>query len=183
MIPRYFAERFKPVVYVPIAFALAFAAGAGQSDLRTLALDTGFALVALAHFRLWDDLADRKADAVTHPERVLVRARHITGFVLLCAALGAATLDIAYVRRPSGFMILLALQATLALWYGLRGARSALGSCIVLSKYPLLLLILAGDRIALRPWPIAAAAVTAYAAACAYEAWHDPAAFSLGGQS
>ena len=183
MIARYFAERFTPVVYVPIAFALALGAGAGQSDLRTLAIDTGFALIALAHFRLWDDLADRKADAVTHPERVLVQARSVMPFVLLCAALGAAALDIAYLRSRSGFLILAALQLALALWYWLRGARSALGSCIVLSKYPLLLLVLAGDRIALSPWPIAVAAVSAYAAACAYEAWHDPAAFSLGGQS
>jgi len=53
----------------------------------------------------------------------------------------------------------------------------------VLSKYPLLLLIVAGPRLALWPWPIAVTAVVAYAAACAYEAWHDPAAFSFGGQS
>ena len=183
MIARYFVERFRPIVFVPVAVALAVAAGAGRSSLRTLAVDVAFALVALAHFRLWDDLADRRADALSHPGRVLVRAGSVAPFVVVCAALGAIALDLAYLRHPSALMILIGLQLALALFYTLRQGPSPLGSCIVLSKYPLLLLVLAGDRAALWPWPIAAAAIATYGVACAYEAWHDPGAFSLGKQS
>jgi hypothetical protein len=183
MIAAYFAERFRLIVFAPVALALAFAAGAGRSTPRALALDFGFALIALAHFRLWDDLADRKADALAHPDRVLVRARRTAPFVMVCLALGALALDLAYLRHPSGLLMLIGLQLGLGIWYTLRERRSPLGTGIVLSKYPLLLLILAGDRAALWPWPIAIAAIAAYASACAYEIWHDPAAFSLGGQS
>ena len=182
MIGRYFTDRFALKLFGPIALALAFAAGGGRLTLRQLAIDFVFLFLALAHFRLWDDLADRASDAITHPNRVLVRASSLRPFIAVCVALGAAALAMALARGVVAAASLAALQIGLAAWYALRGRRSLAGTCVVLTKYPVLVLAAASDRISLSPAPIAAAAIAAYVAACAYEAWHDPAAFSLGGQ-
>ena len=67
--------------------------------------------------------------------------------------------------------ILLALYATLATLYTWRTRRSAVAETIVLSKYAAFVLVIAADGIG------GATLITALmvcAAACAYEAWHDP---------
>lgn len=181
----YFAERVRPMVFVPVALAIAIAAGGGITGADGVARDFAIALVALAHFRMWDDLADRRTDAIGHPDRVLVRAASIAPFAAVCAALGAAALALTFLRDPSGrsALALLLLQITFGAWYLVRSGRSAAGDLLLLSKYPAILLIVAGDRLAHSPGTVVTAAVFAYAAACAWEAWHDPAAFSIGGHS
>lgn len=188
MIRRYLAERFHLLVYAPVALTLAFAAGSGRmtpAALAALAADAVFALVLLLHFRAWDDLADRRADAAAHPDRVLVQAKSVAPVVGLAIVAGAVALAIALLPDRSGIAALglLALQGVFAVWYATRGARTAAGDALLLSKYPAILLIVAGDRAASAPAPIALAAVLTFAAACAYEAWHDPSAFSFGGHS
>ena len=48
-------------------------AGSGASVMELAAATVG-ALLLLAQFRIWDDIADRLQDAIAHPDRVLVRA-------------------------------------------------------------------------------------------------------------
>jgi hypothetical protein len=45
---------------------------------------------------------------------------------------------------------------------------------LLLAKYPAVVLVLAGDRLASAPVAIGLSAAAIYLAASAYEAWHDP---------
>jgi hypothetical protein len=101
-------------------------------------------LVAILVFRLWDDLADREHDRLRHPERVLVKARELTPFivVLLAGLLSVAFLLRGDVRQLLFYLGLVALLA--ALYHGglekvlARSVRSGL----VLLKYPLFVYLL-----------------------------------------
>lgn len=189
MIAAYFRERFRPVVFVPVAAIIAAASRVSTGiEPWTLAEDIGFALLLLLQFRLWDDLADRHTDGIRHPERVLARAPSTRRFVLLCTALAFVTTGLAALRDDTALAVssLVALQAALGLWYALRSRRSIAGDQLLLAKYPAFVLIVAGGRAAEAPLTTAIAAAAIYAAASIYEAWHDPAspaATLLGGRS
>jgi 4-hydroxybenzoate polyprenyltransferase len=188
MIAAYLRDRFRPAVFVPVATAIAAAASAGRPGALRLAADVGFALLLLAEFRIRDDLADRDNDAISHPQRVMVRAASVTPFQLLAGSLAAANVLICTVRSGAWIAVpaLLALHATLAALYSGRTRRTFAGDQLLLAKYPAFVLILAASRVLESPLPIAVAAGLVYAAASLYEAWHDPAspaAALIGGRS
>lgn len=170
MIAAWLRERFTLHLFLPLAVFIGLATSGGS---KPLVVDTGFALLLLMQFRLWDDLADRTADAIAHPERVLVRAPDVTAAIAFCGALAVLNICLAVWRDGSGLAVALlaVLDGTLGAWYLSPRAASAL---LPLLKYPVMLAIVAGGRIATAPGQLAVAAAVIYAAVCAYEAWHDP---------
>jgi 4-hydroxybenzoate polyprenyltransferase len=179
----YLRERFDARIYVPLALFIAGAAAGGTFSAARLGVDATFALLLLAQFRAWDDLADRHRDRRTHPERVLVRTESTAPIALFVAAV--ATLNIAFVlqRDATGVApaVLLALIVTLGIWYARRDrdpatrTRTAAGDQLLLAKYAAMVLIVAGgDRLVRAPAPIFSAALALHLGACVYEAWHDP---------
>ena len=146
-----------------------------------LALDAGYALLLLAQFRVWDDLADRSRDAVSHPERVLVRAPEVTPLIGFCGALAVLNICLAVWRDASGLAVsvLALLNLALGAWYFSRSHRRSSSEdparlLAFLAKYPAILFIVAGARLASRPMQTVSAALLLYVVVCAYEAWHDP---------
>ena len=188
MIPAYLRERFRLTVFGPLALMLAIAALGRRLDPWSLAMQTLSALCLLAQFRIWDDLADRRRDALSHPQRVLVRAISPAPVVGLAIVLLALNIAIA-ARRDDTFVslsFLTLLHAVLGAYYLLRQGRTIVGDQLLLLKYPAFVCVLAGERLLQAPMPIAAAAAVVYAAASAYEAWHDPVsplALLFGGRS
>lgn len=199
LLAAYLAERLTPRLYLPLAMIIAVAASGGTPSGGTvsgwsesaarLGIDATFALLLLAQFRTWDDLADRHRDAMTHPQRVLVRATAtaLAPIVTCCALLAAVNLALALRRDASGVaaVALLTLMAALGAWYALRdayGRRSIAGDHLLLSKYPAMVIIVAGGRLLQAPARILGAALALHLVACAYEVWHDPASpLSVGG--
>jgi hypothetical protein len=177
MITAYFKERFRPVLYFPLAIVLAIAASAGRYDAATLLYDVATTLLLLAQFRLWDDLADRPADTIRHPERVLVNAPSADPFVRRCVALAFVNTALSVVRDESGISVLVLgiLHAALGAWYLHRSGRSLPGDQLRLAKYPAFVLIVAGARLMESPAVVTLSAAAIYLVALAYEAWHDPA--------
>ena len=177
MVVDYLRERFRARLFVPLALVIAAAASALTGTWAGYALDAGFALLLLAQFRTWDDLADRGRDAVAHPARVLVRAATVTQVVAFCGALAVLNICVAVWRDASGIAVavLAALDAALGAWYLARTTRTAAGDYLVLAKYPAMVVIVAGARLFDAPIQILCAAAVLYLLVCAYEAWHDPA--------
>ena len=169
-------ERFDVRLFLPAAAGLAVASSAGGArlDVTDVAGRVASAALLLAQFRLWDDLADRERDRRAHPHRVLVRSADTTTFVAACVWLGVLNLCLAAWRggvvSASVFAL---LNAGAAIWYGARPAtRSAASDMAVLAKYPVFVLILAGN-LASDGWALAAAAFAVYGTALAFERWHD----------
>lgn len=184
MVGAYLAERFSPRIFVPLAVAIAAAASGGTLSAARLSVDTTFALLLLAQFRSWDDLADRGRDAVSHPERVLVRANSVAPIVGFSGGLAILNICLAIQRDASGIAVavLVALVSALGAWYSLRTGRTIAGDHLLLSKYPAMVIVVAGDRILNAPVQILCAALGVHFAACLYEMWHDPASpLSIGG--
>ena len=184
MVGAYLAERFSPRVFLPMAVVIAGAASGGALSGMRLGLDASFALLLLAQFRSWDDLADRGRDAVSHPERVLVRAMSTTPIVAFSGALAILNICLAIQRDASGIAVavLVALIGALGAWYSLRTGRTAAGDHLVLSKYPAMVIVVAGARVLNAPVQILCAALALHLAVCLYEVWHDPASpLSIGG--
>lgn len=176
MVGAYVRERFPLQLYVPLAAFVAVAASPRDGTWRTGVLDGAYALALLLQFRTWDDLADRERDAVRHPQRVLVRAPQVTPVIAFCGALAVLNLCVAVWRDGSGVAVavLAAVDAAFGAWYLSRGTQSVAGDLLLLAKYPTILVIVAGGRAADAPLQIAIGAAAFYAAACVYEAWHDP---------
>ena len=170
----YWRERFTPGRFVPAAVLLAMAAtatsGGGGADW---AIGTGVALSLIAQFRLWDDLADRGRDRHTHPTRVLVTASATWPFVVQAIALAAINVALlSALEGAAAVRLLLALNAAAAAYYVFRPPHRTFGSDLVLlAKYPAFVLMLAGADP--RPGRLWLALALTYAAACAFEIWHD----------
>src|SRR6185503_10220497 len=126
MIGSYFRERFRPTVFAPVAACVALGAAGGAFHLLRLTADACFAALLLAEFRLWDDLADRRSDALTHPGRVLVRAQSVRPLILLCGALFALNLLICVAMAWSGvsLTVFVALHTALGARYAVRSRRT-----------------------------------------------------------
>ena len=188
MIAAYLRERVRLSFFGPLALGLATCAVGASADSATLAATTAAALSLLAQFRIWDDLADRRADSIVHPDRVLVTAEDPRPLVGLGVALLAANVA-GSAHRDGTFisvLILAVLHAALGCHYLFRERRTVLGDQLLLSKYPAFVLILSGERLLASPVAVLLAAAVVYAAASAYEAWHDPVsplAQLLGGRS
>jgi hypothetical protein len=185
MVGAYLAERFSPRIFIPLAVIIAGAASGDSRSGTRLVLDAAFALLLLGQFRSWDDLADRRRDALFHPERVVVRALSIAPLVAFSGALAILNICLAVRRDPSGIAVagLVALIGVLAAWYSLRTVRTAAGDHLLLSKYSVMVIVVAGERVLDAPVRILCAALGLHLAAWLYEALHDPASpLSIGGQ-
>jgi 4-hydroxybenzoate polyprenyltransferase len=169
----YCRERLPLQVYLPLAGALALAARPTGRDALSFALDTTLAWLLLATTRLWDDLVDREVDAVQHPERTLVRAASPARYQAACACLALVTAGLVIARPGANVAgpMLFALYATLGAIYAWRTRPSAVADTIVLLKYAVFVLVIAAGAIGRTT---VATALMACAAACVYEAWHDP---------
>jgi hypothetical protein len=188
MIGSYFRERFRPTLFAPVATCIALGAAGGAFHPLRLAADACFAALLLAEFRLWDDLADRRSDALAHPERVLVRGQSVRPLILLCEVLLALNLVICMAITESDVSLtaFIILHAALGVRYSVRSRRTIAGDQLLLAKYPAFVVIVAGARTLDASVPIAGAALVSYTVASVYEAWHDPAspvAALLGGRS
>ena len=194
LLRRYRAERLPWTMTSVVPLLLAVCAQAGtRSNPATFVVDVVLASLLFAQFRILDDLADRRRDAQTHPERVLVRARTVRSIVIAGLILAAATAGILLLRtavlldsavasaaRPSAIGAYLALIGLLSSWYSLRGERTLVGDHLLLTKYPAFVWIIATSRVTF-PAPGRAAAtaqlalsmLAVYLAACVYEALHD----------
>ncbi len=177
MVVDYLRERFRLRLFVPLALVIAGAVVVPPASWTSYAIDCGFALLLLAQFRLWDDLADRDRDRVEHPGRVLVRNGEGTQVIALCGALAVLNICLAVWRDASGVSVgvLAALTAALAVWYLARTRRSVAGEQLLLAKYPAMVATVGGARLLDSPVQILAAAAALYLIVCAYEVWHDPA--------
>ena len=187
MIVAYLRERFPWSFFGPLALMLAgCAVGIGSPvHLATAAIGATF---LLAQFRIWDDLADRQRDSTMHPNRVLVASRNSGPVVGVGIALLVVNVALATQRgaMPLPLLFLGILHAVLGCYYLLRDRRTVIGDQLLLSKYPAFVLILAGERLLSAPAAVLLSAAAVYAAASAYEAWHDPVsplAQLLGGRS
>ena len=176
MIAAWLRERFRPAVFLPIAVVIAAASSLSVFSPGVLLQDSVLTLFLLLQFRLWDDLADRSADAVTHPHRVLVQTRSTQPFVTLNIALALLNIGLSVRGSESALAVstLLTLNAALGLMYALRTHRSIGVDQLLLAKYPAFVLIVAGDRAIAAPLTTTIAAAAIYAGASIYEAWHDP---------
>lgn len=179
---EYWRERLPLHVFGPVAVALTVPAHLTVPfEAVAVAIDTAFAFLLLAQFRLWDDLVDRRVDAVRHPERVLVRASNTTTYVVACIALGVLNALIVLQRSGahSALPLLGALTVVLICAYG-QPPKSAARDLLRLAKYPVFVLVLAVGRPGASLRVAVYSAVAAFAAAVAYEVHHDHSAALLG---
>jgi len=188
MILAYLRQRFRLAFFGPLAFVLAATALGYRTSLMELAAATIGGLMLLAQFRIWDDIADRSHDAIAHPDRLLVTATNLTPLVALGMGLLAINVFVALQRDAAliSTLCLALLHAALGGYYLCRRGRTVLGDQLLLVKYSAFVCILAGERLLASPLPVILGAAIVYAAASAYEAWHDPIsplAQYLGGRS
>jgi len=184
MVGAYLAERFNPRIFIPMAVVIAGVASGGALSPSRVGLDAAFALLLLAQFRSWDDLAERGRDAGVHPAPGNVRAASIAPMVGFTGALAVLNICLAVQRDASGVAVgvLIALIGAMGAWYSLRTSRTAAGDLLLLSKYPAIAIVVAGERVLNAPVQILGAAVALHLAVCVYEVWHDPASpLSMGG--
>jgi 4-hydroxybenzoate polyprenyltransferase len=176
MLTAYVAERLPARLVLPLVGLLALAATGGEwHSTRMLAADAGLALLLVAQFRVWDDLADRERDARAHPQRVLVKAASVTPVVVFCLGLWIISLTWIAIRdgASSSVVILLVATGALAVLYTRRGPRTTGGDHVLMAKYPAIVLITAGARVETHSVAVLLAAAAVYLGACVYEAWHD----------
>jgi 4-hydroxybenzoate polyprenyltransferase len=174
MLAAYLRERLPVRLLLPASVGLALVA-VGVETPATLSAVVVTAGLLVAQFRIWDDLADRNRDRIDHPERVLVNADSVTPVRIACAGLAAANFGWVFARDGFGasLALLIALNGGAAVWYARRGVRTTAADHLLLTKYAAIVAIVAGTRLAVDPARTLLAMVSAYLAACVYEAWHD----------
>lgn len=180
---RYPAALFGPVALALAAAGLASGRPAGPLDL---AAEAALAFTLVFQFRLWDDLADLPRDRAAHPERVLARAPSLAPFRALLVGAGLLNAS-ALTLRPDPAPRLLAFAAlnlALLLWYGLAHGRAGTLArhYVPLVKYPVVVFLASGPAAGTGAPRLPLAMLAAFAAACAVEALHDPAARPRGGR-
>lgn len=138
---RYAANRLLTgrIVHLWLVIA-ACAAGVSRapSALSSVA-GTLLAALLLTQFRLWDDLADRDHDAVTHPERVLVLTAHARRFAQVCVLLAVPIVALLAVDFSVTHLIVYGvLVAAMAMVYAVCNDDTPrlLRAHLVLLKYP-----------------------------------------------
>lgn len=174
----YFRERLRWRVFGSVVLLLSFAACWVSSALDpwTCIRAVGVMALLVVQFRLWDDLADRARDRVTHPGRVLGRV-DARPFQRLAFALAAAGLVAAgWSGGLTPLLMLAGLNAAFAVLYGL--VRPHLNDTVwrfpvLLAKYPAFVVIVAASLGAPSLGRTIVAALLTYGAAHAYEALHS----------
>jgi len=116
---------------------------------RGLVVSVVFLGIAIMLFRLWDDLADLEHDRIVHPQRVLVKTTRLRSFtaVLGFGLLALLLLLLTHPLRLAGFSVLLLLIGSLYHSSAGRSLFRPVRTYIILSKYPILLLIAAAGPI------------------------------------
>ncbi len=131
-------------------------------------LPVGAALL-IVPFRLWDDLADLPRDRRRAPDRVLVRAADVApAWLALRIACGAVALALFVVQgwdAAAAYGLLLLAMALLYRTTEPEGDDRRARVMLVLAKYPVFVLLLAGPA-GPRPW---AAALALYAVLALHE--------------
>ena len=184
IIVRYLHERARPRLLVPLALFLAasglWLVSATEFRMAVLLSSSLQALVFCLAFRVWDDLEDRRADRLRHPERVMSLATSTPPFAALIVALAVAGCALLI---PSGdllrrFAAIGAAVAILSVWYAGRPSENwnrLAGEHIVLLKYPLIAYAAApalpSDGVSWRALGVLSAV---YATVCAYDYADDP---------
>jgi hypothetical protein len=175
LVIAYVIERFPPGIFVPAAVGIAGAVRVASSGAdASWLVDSALALLLIAQFRLWDDLADRDVDRLTHPARVLARAERIGPYVTSCVTLAILNLAASAWRGGLvGLLVLAALDVSFVAWYAGRSSqRTVIGCLWMVAKYSVFVIVMAARSSIFSHLLLAASAI--YAAACAYEIWHDP---------
>ena len=175
---EYWFDRFLLSPFVPAAVLLALVASwpGSRSTFDLLFVSAFFfpvVLLALAQLRLWDDLADRQRDRHDHPDRLLCDANPAPFAVTVALLAGANLWLISALGSPAVALRFLAMNVAVGAYYLLRPKTRTAGSdALLLAKYPALILVL--SPIATEPFAVAINLLGTYAAAFAYEIWHDP---------
>ena len=179
-ITAYFAQRFRPQVFVPVIALLAAAAWWAAAAVDTVAassLTLAWALVLMTllvvGFRVWDDLEDVERDRAANVDRVLVvsEGRPFYILLMLLTAMTAAALAR---RGPVLIAFAVLCGAFLILYRSVRpriaDARWRYG--VLLLKYPAFVVLVAASIGRPGATRLGATAMAAYVSACIYEAWH-----------
>ena len=176
MIRAYCSERLAVRRMAPLVILLTAAAQTGRrSTLGGFAVDASLAFLLSAEFRVWDDLADRRRDAISHPERLLVRATAIEPILLLGAFLGCAAFSLIGLRSSSWqpLIVLLLLHAAVAACYRVRDARTLAMDQVLLARYPVFVFIISSAGGAVPGFSLGLAMAAAFLALSIYEGLHD----------
>lgn len=138
----YFYTRFPITQFIPLAIFLSLAGLAVSSPAQPLPwlVASILSLSLVLQFRIWDDIADRDLDRVTHPERVLPHTQYMHLFFIIAAALFVMNGILVYwyqdnSTRAAGYLV---LSVSLLTWYRLRPnvlSTSLLNSLVILAKY------------------------------------------------
>ena len=175
---RYLLPYARERLLVPrvlVAAVLVSGGGAMLGAAHSFLSDLLLSLALVVQFRIWDDVADRHADAGRHPGRALSRIHSAAPFIVLIVAIGAAIL--ASVTTRSGSIASTTLLVTswivFAAWYATRGHRTAWRDHLLLLKYPAFAAIVGGSGRAVTSPAGFLTLTVLYLAFCLYEAWHD----------
>lgn len=175
MIRAYWSERLPVRKMAPLVLLLTAAARAGRPATDGLVADVVLAFLLSAQFRVWDDLADRRRDAIAHPDRVLVRAPSVWPVELLCAVLGVTAAIVVSLRGASAVprVALILLNLAVVLCYAIRGARSLATDHALLTRYAAFVFVISRSGGPVRAWPLALSMAAVFLAMSIYEGLHD----------
>jgi 4-hydroxybenzoate polyprenyltransferase len=176
MIRAYWAERLAVRRMAPLVILLTAAAQAGRrSTLAGFAVDALLAFLVAAEFRVWDDLADRRRDAISHPERVLVRAKVMQPVVVLGGVLACTAFSVIGFRTASRqpLVVLVLLHAAISVCYAARDARTLATDQVLLARYPAFVFIISSASGAVPGFPVGLAMAATFLALSIYEGLHD----------
>jgi 4-hydroxybenzoate polyprenyltransferase len=176
MIRAYCGERLTAERMAPLVLLLTTAAQAGRSmTLIGLGMDALMASLLSAQFRVWDDLADRDRDARSHPNRVLVRMTDPWPVKALCALLGVIGVAVIALRTSSvlPLVLLILLNAAVALCYATRGERNLASDQLLLARYAAFVLIISKSAGQARAFTLTLSMAAVFLALSIYEGLHD----------
>ena len=171
---RYISERFPLRVFAPLVMALTVAAFAGGSARGSLnfAVSLIAGAVLVFHFRLCDDLADRRYDQTHHPGRILPRAERLHWFYQLLALSTLASLALLLLLGHE-LLVFAGLNAAALFWYAavpIQWRHSIPGRHVLLLKYPAFVWLIA-------PQPhrgeVRLSMIIVYLCCAIYELFHD----------
>jgi len=173
----YFRERLRVRLFGPVVLMLTCGAcwAANIQHPWTCVRAAGLMTLLVVQFRLWDDLADRARDRLTYPGRVLVCTDPLP-FIVLASAFAILALMVAWWsggRIP--LLALAGLNAAFAILYAFvrpNLSETAWQFPVLLMKYPAFVAIVAASIGVPSVGRIVVAALVAYSAANAYEAFH-----------
>ena len=180
----YLRERMRPSVFVPLALLCALTgwllAPGSPLDARAFLVAAVEAFVLSLAFRVWDDLEDRNADRLRHPNRVMARSTRTAPFLWLVALLAMVGMtSLLQLGDPLTRTIAIATAvAILSVWYSARRSENwnhVAGEHIVLVKYPAIAFATAPTLPAASSFVRTAVLLAAlYAVICIYEYIDDP---------